>query len=182
MSSNTLSRLPEKSDHHLGPLNASVVIVEYADFECPYCADAMYLVDEIMKTQDDICFIFRHFPLSEIHHQAGYAAVAAEVAGQQNKFWEMHHALFENQSDLSAETIFEIARNLSLDLREFTINLEDKKFLEKVQKDYESGLRSCVEGTPTFYLNGVKYQGELTFEGLKKEIQEIKENDQIHIL
>lgn len=182
MSSNTLNRLPDRSDHHLGPLNASVVIIEYADFECPYCADAMYLVNEIMKTQDDLCFIFRHFPLSEVHHQAVYAAVAAEVAGKQNKFWEMHHALFENQSDLSAESLFEIARNLNLDLRQFTIDLEERKYLERVQKDYESGLRSGVQGTPTFYLNGVKYLGELTFEAFKKEIQGLKENDQIHVL
>ncbi len=183
MSATTLKRLPQKKiDHHLGPLSASIVMVEYGDFECPYCAEAVEVVDQIMKSNDNICFIFRHFPLTNHHHNAGIAAMAAEAAGKQNKFWEMHHALFENQSDLSSEQIFSVARELGLDLRQFTNDMENDQLLKHVQQDFDSGIKSGVDGTPTFFVNGIKYEGDTTVAGLQSEIEEILEDDNIHPL
>lgn len=182
MSATTLKRLPEKHDHHLGPLSASIVIVEYADFECPYSAEAVTVVNQIMKSNDDICIIFRHFPLTSHHHNAGLAAMAAEAAGKQNKFWDMHHALFENQSELGSEMIFRLARELGLDLRKFTNDLEDDHLLKRVQEDFDSGIKSGVDETPTFFVNGIKYEGETSIEGLQAEIDEILEDDSIHPL
>jgi protein-disulfide isomerase len=182
MSATTLKRLPEKHDHHLGPLSASIVIVEYGDFECPYCAEAVAVVDKIMKSNNDICFIFRHFPLTSHHHNAGLAAMAAEAAGKQNKFWEMHRILFENQYDLGSEKIFGLARELGLDLRQFTNDLEEERLLKHVEEDFESAIKSGVDGTPTFFVNGIKYEGETTVDGLQAEIDEILEDDTIHPL
>lgn len=182
MSATTLKRLPEKYDHHLGPLSASIVIVEYADFECPYCAQAVEVVNQIMKSNDNICIIYRHFPLTSHHRNAGLAAMAAEAAGKQNKFWEMHRALFDNQNDLGSEQIFGIARELGLDLRKFTNDLEDEHLLKHVQEDFESGIKSGVDGTPTFFVNGIKYEGDTTVEGLQEEIDGILEDDSIHPL
>lgn len=182
MSATTLKRLPEKIDHHLGSLSASIVIVEYADFECPYCAAAVEVVDELMKRNNDICIIFRHFPLTNHHANAGVAAMAAEAAGRQNKFWEMHHALFENQNNLGSESIFALARDLRLDLRKFTNDLENEELLKHVENDFDSGVKSGVNSTPTFFVNGIKYEGDNTVEGIQEEIDEILEDDNIHPL
>lgn len=182
MSATTLKRLPEKNDHHLGPLHASIVIVEYADFECPYCAAAVEVVDQIMKKNKDICIIFRHFPLTNHHPNAGIAAMAAEAAGKQNKFWEMHHSLFANQEDMGSERIFTIAREIGLNIRQFTNDLEDEGLLKHVQADFDSGIKSGVDGTPTFFVNGIKYEGETSIEGLQEEIDEILDDDNIHPL
>lgn len=182
MSATTLKRLPEKQDHHLGPISASIVIVEYADFECPRCAEAVEVVNQIMKSNNDICIIFRHFPLTAHHPNAGLAAMAAEAAGKQNKFWEMHRELFANQDNLGSEQIFSIAREIGLDLRQFTIDLEDEHLLKNVQENFESGIKSGVDGTPTFFVNGIKYEGDTTIEGLQAEIDEILEDDNIHPL
>lgn len=182
MSATTLKRLPQRTDHHLGKLSASIVIVEYADFECPDSAAAVAVVDELIKTNNDICIIFRHFPLTNHHANAGVAAMAAEAAGKQHKFWEMHNALFANQENLGSEGIFAIARELKLDLRKFTNDLEDEELLQHVENDFDSGVKSGTEGTPTFFVNGIKYEGEVSVEGLQAEIDEILEDDSIHPL
>jgi len=147
-------------DHIQGNPNASLELIEYADFQCPYCRQAHRILKEVKKQLgNDLKFVFRNFPLAELHAHAIHAAVVAEVAGAQNKFWEMHDMLFENQKRLDDEYLFEYAREIGLDMQQFKNDLEDKKYFEKVESDYETGIQHGVEGTPTFFINGEIFKG-----------------------
>lgn len=169
----TLKTPPNKFDHHKGPLTASIVIVEYGDFQDPNCAKLSAVLDKIFRSYIDVCIIFRHYPLIATHPNAGVAAVAAEAAGKQGKFWEMHHALFAQQGDLETENILNIARDLGLNLREFLNDLENDHLLEKVRQDFTSGINNGVSATPTIFVNGVRFEGLPSFEELKEEIKQI---------
>ena len=107
-------------------------------------------------------FVFRNFPLSKIHPHAFLAAVATEAAGLQNKFWEMHDIIFENQKTLDVENILLFAENIGLDPERFKNDIQQNSLMEKVDKDFESGIRSGVNRTPTFFINGIKYDGDWT--------------------
>lgn len=149
------------SDHIFGNSNASIELVEYGDYECPYCGRAYPIVKDIQqKLGSELKFVFRNFPLSKIHPHAFSAAVATEAAGLQNKFWEMHDIVFENQKALDVENIFLYANSIGLDLERFKNDIQQKPLIEKVEKDFETGLRSGVNRTPTFFINGQKYDGE----------------------
>lgn len=169
----TLKNPPNKIDHHKGPLEASIVIVEYGDFQCPSCARLAPVLDKIFQSYIDVCLIFRHYPVISIHPNAGIAAVAAEAASRQNKFWEMHHALFANQDNLETENILNIARELGLNLRDFLNDLEDEKLLEKVRRDFTNGINNGVSTTPALFVNGVRFEGFPSFEELQEEINQI---------
>jgi protein-disulfide isomerase len=169
----TLKSPPHKSDHHKGPLTASIVIVEYGDFQDPDCAKLTTVLDKIFKSYIDVCIIFRHFPLIATHPNAGVAAVAAEAAGKQGKFWEMHHALFAHQAELETENILNIAKELGLNLREFLNDLEDDRLLEKVRQDFTNGINNGVNATPVIFVNGVRFEGLPSFEELREEINQI---------
>lgn len=162
---------PNESDHRIGVLKAPVTIVEYGDFESPQCAAAAVIFDELISTyKSDLCFIYRHFPLSSLHRMAAAAAIAVEAADQQLNFWGMHRLLYQNQIILSPETIDIIAVTLALDMETFNKDLRRTEFAERVQKDFSSGVRSGVNGTPSVYLNGTRYNGEITFAALKNAI------------
>lgn len=146
------------TDHVQGFKSAPIELVEYGDYQCPHCGRAYPIIKRIQeKFKDDIRFVFRNFPLSEIHPQATQAAVAAEAAGRQGKFWEMHDIIFENQQNLARHAILEYAQKIELELTKFEEDLADPVLLEKVESDFESGVRSGVNGTPTFFINGTKY-------------------------
>jgi protein-disulfide isomerase len=149
------------NDHITGNPDAIIELVEYGDYECPYCGRAYPIVKDIKQKLDgDIKFVFRNFPLSKIHPHALMAAVATEAAGLQGKFWEMHDIVFENQKSLDEENIKYFASLLGLDIDQFRDAIQDKRLIEKVEKDFESGLRSGVNRTPTFFINGEKFEGD----------------------
>jgi protein-disulfide isomerase len=145
-------------DHVLGDANASVTVVEYGDYECPHCAAAQPVVAQILKRfGDQLRFVYRHFPLVEIHPVAGPAAEAAEFAGSRGLFWQMHQCIFANQPRLSVPLLISVAARLKLSPVELRDALAAGTFAPKVQGDFVAGARSGVNGTPTFFVNGVRH-------------------------
>jgi protein-disulfide isomerase len=154
-------------DHVEGPSTAPVTLVEYGDYQCPYCGAAYPIVKRIQKHLGDrLRFVFRNFPLTEIHPFAEGAAEAAEAAGAQGKFWEMHDRLFEHQRALDQPHLVEYARQLGLDVARFERDLGDHAFADRVHEDFLSGARSGVNGTPTFYVNGRRYDASYDYDTL----------------
>lgn len=153
----TLQPPVSKQDHVQGDIEAPIMLVEYGDFECPYCGKAYTAVKEIQKRLgNQLCFVFRHFPLPQ-HAHAEHAAEAAEASGAQGKFWEMHDYLFEHQQDLSDRHLFNDAQALGLDTARFTSEMEQGIYTSQIEEDLESGELSGVEGTPAFFINGTGY-------------------------
>lgn len=168
-----------KKDHILGNIEAPVTLVEYGDFQCPYCQDAFPIVENVRKIAgNSLRFVFRHFPLSEIHPLALPAAYASEAAGKQSKFWEMHDLLFKNQSYLEIEDFINFARDLNLKMQQFSKDMQSSKTYTHVHEDFLGGVRSGVNGTPTFFINNVRFDEACTKEGLLKAIAKAnKEED-----
>ena len=163
-----------QTDHAQGNLDADLVIVEYGDYQCPYCGAAYPVLKELMKEfGSQIKFVFRNFPLSEMHQYARAAAIAAEAANLQGKFWEMHDAIYENQYRLSEDLFEELAETIGLDVEQFQKDISADNLKEKVEDDFESGVRSGVNGTPSFYVNGTKFDGgpDELFEMLKESAE-----------
>lgn len=147
-------------DHIQGPATAPVTLVEYGDFECPYCAAAYLIVKKVQDVMDDqLRFVFRHFPLTQIHPHAEPAAEASEAAGAQGKFWEMHDLLYENQHTLDPWHLVGFAEELGLNRDRFVRELEDGTHRPRVREDFMSGVKSGVNGTPAFFINGIRYDG-----------------------
>src|SRR6202035_2178480 len=147
-------------DHIQGPDTASVTLVEYGDYECPYCGEAFPIVRAIQKRLGKrLRYVFRHFPLTNAHPHAAPAAEAAEAAGAQGKFWEMHDTLFEHQDALMPDYLVFYAKQLGLDLIRFTTELARHVHAERVRQDLLSGMRAGVHGTPTFFINGTRHEG-----------------------
>jgi protein-disulfide isomerase len=147
-------------DHVLGPEIAPVTLVEYGDFECPYCAAASVIVKQVLEIMgDQLRFVFRHFPLTQIHPHAEPAAEAAEAAGAQGQFWEMHDVLYENQPRLDSRHLVLFAEELGIDIARFVRELEDGLYRDRVRGDFLGGVRSGVNGTPAFFINGARYDG-----------------------
>jgi NhaA family Na+:H+ antiporter len=159
-------------DHVQGPAEAPVVFVEYGDFQCPHCLQAHSIVRELQdRLGDQLCYVFRNFPLRSIHPQAQIAAEAAEAAGAQGKYWEMHDYLFRHQYALDEESLIAYAAVLELDIDRFRADLKERVHKEQVETDFRSGVRSGVNGTPTFFINGARYDGPWDVESLLAEIQ-----------
>lgn len=150
----------DNSDHIQGNKNAGLEIVEFGDYQCPHCGAAHPVIKEIMKEfGSEIKFVFRNFPLSEIHPMARPAALAAEAAALQGKFWEMHDAIFEHQQYLEDRFWLKQATHLKLNTDQFLKDMQQEALAAKVDNDFESGMRSGVNGTPTFFVNGKKFNG-----------------------
>jgi protein-disulfide isomerase len=148
-------------DHIQGKDTAVIELVEYGDYQCPHCGHAYPILKNIQRSLGaDLKFVFRNFPLSEAHPDAFNAAVAAEAAASQQKFWEMHDIIFENQQDLAIESLFFYAKKVGLDLQRFKDDIQTNLLSAKVEADFESGVRSGVNGTPSFFINGKKYNGD----------------------
>jgi protein-disulfide isomerase len=159
-------------DHIRGDANAPITLLEYGDYECPDCEHAAPIVDQLRKQfGEEMRFVFRHFPRSEIHPHASVAAQAAEAAGAQGKYWEMHDVLFRHQRDLIDHDITHFALMIGLELYRFEADISAARYASRVREDYVSGLSSGVKGTPTFFLNGVRYRGSVTVEGLSEAIR-----------
>jgi protein-disulfide isomerase len=161
-------RVPVGSaDHVQGNPRAAVTLVEYGDYECPYCGAAYPVLKEVQRRMgDELRFVFRNFPLAEVHPHALVAAEAAEAAGAQGQFWQMHDTLYEHQDALGLAHLKAFAKGLKLDEARFAQDLEAHTFLPRIQADFREGVRSGVNGTPTLFVNGTRYDGPLDLEGL----------------
>jgi len=154
-------------DHIQGAEDAEVTLVEYGDYECPHCGRAYPIIQEVRKRMGRrLRFVYRNFPLRESHPHAQHAAEAAEAAGGQGKFWEMHDRLFERQFALDDEYLVEYARDLGLDIARFREELAAGVYEQRVREDFRSGVLSGVNGTPTFFVNGVRHDDAWDLEPL----------------
>lgn len=156
----TLSAPVNAQDHVAGPATAPVTLVEYGDFECPFCKMDQPIVDEIRRRLGDrLRYVWRHFPRPE-HPHARPAAEATEAAAAQGRFWELHELLFEHQDALEEQHLVEYAARLALDIDRFRGELSEHQHAARVQQDVLSGIHSGVHGTPTFFINGVRHEGD----------------------
>jgi protein-disulfide isomerase len=145
-------------DHIRGPADAPITLLEYGDYECPFCANAAGVVTAIeARMGSQVRFVFRHFPLTSVHPYAELAAEAAEAAAAQRQFWAMHDLLLEHQRGLNETTILRCARLLGLDMPAFTTALSHHTHLSRVRRNFMSGVLSGVNGTPSFYINGLRH-------------------------
>ena len=160
------------NDHVQGTANSPVTLVEYGDYECPYCGEAYPVVKALQeRLGKQVRFVFRNFPLSEMHPHAEHAAEAAEAAGAQGKFWEMHDLLYENQDALEDEDLARYAKALKLDMPRFIKEMESHHYAERVRADFSSGVRSGVNGTPSFFINGARHEGPFDLGSLLAAIE-----------
>ena len=167
-----LTPLVSQHDHQQGPETAPVTLVEYGDYECPYCGEAYPIVKEIQRRLGDrLRFVFRNFPLTQSHPHAEHAAEAAEAAAIQGKFWEMHDSLFEHQRALDDAHLVQYAVALNLDKERFVRDMTEHVHTNRVREDFLSGVRSGVNGTPTFFINGVRHDDSYALESLLAAIE-----------
>jgi len=145
-------------DHVSGGSSAAVTLVEYGDYECSHCGEAYPIVKAIQSEMGDkLRFVFRNFPLAQAHIHAQDAAESAEIAGEEGKFWEMHDMLFEHQNALTEDDLIRYATEVGADPETFSEELRGHTRKERVREDFLSGVKSGVNGTPTFFINGVRF-------------------------
>ena len=168
----SILRVPvSQHDHIVGDEDAPVVLVEYGDYECPHCAMAHPVTKQLLgHFGDKLAFTFRHFPMTEVHPNAGRAAETAEFAGAHGLFWQMHDAIYANQYRLSLPTLFQLASGLRLSQLALRDAFASGKFLPKIRADFIGGVRSGVNGTPTFFINGQRHDGAYYFPDLASAI------------
>ncbi len=159
------------NDHIQGNEDAAVALVEYGDYECPHCGVAYHVIKRLQKHYGpDLRFVFRNFPLAEIHSHAESAAEVAEFAGANGHFWEMHDGIYENQQRLSTKLLLELIAGIGLSVEDVRESLASHEFAPKVRQDFLGGVRSGVNGTPAFFINGVRHDGAYDFESLTAAI------------
>jgi protein-disulfide isomerase len=159
-------------DHAQGPADAPVTLLEYGDYECPYCGAAYPIVKELQaRLGDRLRFVFRNFPITTAHPHAEHAAETAEAAGAQSKFWEMHDYLYEHQQALLDGDLEAYAEAIGLDVERFVREMEAQAHTDRVRTDFMSGVRSGVNGTPTFFINGQRHNGPFDLESLLAAIE-----------
>jgi protein-disulfide isomerase len=157
----------EDRDHIQGRADAPVTLVQYGDYECPYCGAAYPIIKQVQAEMGDrLRFVFRNFPITTSHPHAEQAAEAAEAAAAQGKFWEMHDLLYENQRRLRDDDLHSYAEALGIDVEVFSKELAEHVYVDRIHEDFMSGVRSGVNGTPTFFINGVRHDDSYEFETL----------------
>jgi protein-disulfide isomerase len=160
------------ADHALGPADAPVTIVEYGDYECPDCLNAVPIMAGLREHFGQrLRIVFRHFPVSSIHPGASAAALAAEAAAAQGRFWDMHEALFQRQRDLYNIDLAHLALRLNIELYKFERDRESAESARRLREHLESGTHSGVRGTPTFFINGHRYKGPVDLPGMRAAIE-----------
>ena len=163
----SLDRPISDKDHLVGRPDAPIILLQYGDFECPFCGSAYPMIKRLQESlDDDMCFVYRHFPVSTKHKHARKAAEAAEAAGAQNAFWQMHDILYEHQDALSDNDLVKYASGIVKDIARFKEELFSSKYGPAVQEDFMSGVKSGVNGTPTFFINGQRYNGPNNYSDL----------------
>ena len=169
----TLTSPVSARDHIDGHEDAPVTLVEYADYQCPYCGKAHPVIKRLQKSLGKkLRFVFRNFPLTHSHPYALLAAQAAEAAALQGKFWKMHDVIFENQDHLEPDVLPRWAHEIGLDVNQFAKAVSEGRVTKRIEEDYASGLESGVDGTPTFFINGIKYEGGDDFDSLRAALLE----------
>jgi protein-disulfide isomerase len=163
--------IPTVGSPAMGPADARITLVEFSDFQCPYCSKAVIQLNETLKAYPrDVRLIFKQYPLMELHPAASVSAAASLAAHQQGKFWPMHDVLFANRPKLSRQSILGWAKEIGLDMQRFTADLDSDATKKAVQRDMADGDKAGVEGTPTVFLNGQRYNGSLAPEAFKPVI------------
>ena len=161
-------------DHVQGPDTAAVTLVEYADYECPYSRRAYPVVQQLQRELgDQLRFVYRNFPLRDVHPHAQHAAEAAEAAANQGTFWEMHDYLFDHQRALDDEHLRQYAELLGLDTAGYEQDMAGHRYAGRIEDDLLGGVESGVRGTPTFFINGVRHEGSHDKKSLLPAIQEV---------
>jgi protein-disulfide isomerase len=169
----TLTTPVSARDHAQGPENAPLTLVEYGDYQCPYCGAAYPVVKEVQKALGKkLRFVFRNFPLTQAHPYALVAAEAAEAAALQGKFWPMHDIIYENQEMLEPEALLVWAREVGLDIEKFENAIRKGEVTKRIKEDRMSGIASGVNGTPCFFINGTRYDGAADYESLLDALEE----------
>lgn len=165
-----------EEDHIWGDKECGLILVEFGDYECPGCAEAYFIIERLEKELGkEFCFSFRHYAYAGIHPHAELAAQAAEAAGAQGKFWEMHRLLFENQQALEWKDLVGRAERLSLDIERFEDELKSEKYLEHVREDFRTGVQNGVFGTPTVFINGIRYNSVIDYEKLTEAVKNARQ-------
>jgi protein-disulfide isomerase len=163
----------DERDHIQGPATAPVTLVEYGDYECPYCGAAYPILKDVQQRMGErLRFVFRNFPITTSHPHAEQAAEAAEAAAAQGRFWPMHDQLYEHQRHLEVDDLRGYAAELGLDVDRFTDELAQHTHAARVREDFMSGVRSGVNGTPTFYINGVRHDDSYDAETLVAALEQ----------
>jgi protein-disulfide isomerase len=163
---------PDVTDHRLGPIGARVTIIEYGDFECPNCRQANPTLKALLRLHSEqVSLIFRHFPLEAVHPNARMAAEAAEAAGAQGKFWEMHDILLDHQSHLDRIHLRTYAERLELNIPAFETSLDDEVYLQRIREHIESANQCGVRATPTFFINGAMQDASFGLDRLYKAVE-----------
>ena len=169
----TLTPPVSARDHAEGPANAPATLVEYGDYECPYCGAAYPVIKNLQAAfRQKLRFVFRNFPLTQAHPYALVAAEAAEAAAVQGKFWKMHDFIYEHQDDLEPDILPAWAEEVGLDLQEFGIAIKQGAVTRRIKEDRISGVRSGVNGTPCFFINGARYDGAGDYDSLRLALEE----------
>lgn len=159
-------------DHQRGSARASVTLVEYGDYQCPFCGRAFHVLRDIEdRFQNDLRFAYRHFPLTEIHPLALIAAEAGEAASDQGRFWEMHDTLYQNQPSFDPEALVAYATELNLDVEAFAADVTGLRHRERIRQDFLGGVRSGVNGTPSLFINGELFNGPTEVVPLARAIE-----------
>ncbi|HTG02323.1 MAG TPA: thioredoxin domain-containing protein [Nitrospirota bacterium] len=170
--SNTLIQPVSERDHAAGPADAPLTLVEYGDYQCPYCGAAYPVVKRLQnKLGRKLRFVFRNFPVTQAHPYALIAAETAEAAALQGKFWEMHDLLYEEQTHLKPDIIPLWAKRIGLDLAKFANDIKQDVVTNRIREDRQSGIRSGINGTPTFYINGMRYDGPPDYNALLEALE-----------
>lgn len=169
--------LPLRAEDHIrGNKDRGLILVEFGDYQCPGCAEAYFVIQRIEKEMgEDLCFVFRHYAYAGIHPRAEPAAQAAEAAGAQGKFWEMHQLLFEDQQALEWKDFVARAERLGLDIARFEGELKSEKYLERVREDFRTGVQNGVFETPTVFINGIRHNSAIDYETLTEALNKAKQ-------
>jgi protein-disulfide isomerase len=160
-------------DHVQGPADAPVTVVEYGDYECPYCRGAFRDVQEMLgEYRGQIRFVFRNFPIPQLHPHAAQAAQAAEAAAVQGKFWPMYELLLQPDARLDTDSLLSFAEGLGLDVPRFAEDLAEQRYAARIESDVQEGLRNGVNATPKFYVNGQRVDGKVPLEHLEELVRQ----------
>ena len=169
----TLTPPVSARDHVEGRTDAPLTLVEYGDYQCPYCGAAYPVVKRLQKASGKkLRFVFRNFPLTQAHPYAMVAAEAAEAAALQGKFWEMHDLIYENQAELEPDVLPAWVQKLGMDLEEFGTAIRRGEITKRIKEDRMSGIHSGVNGTPCFFINGARYDGPADYEPLRMALEQ----------
>jgi protein-disulfide isomerase len=162
---------PER-DHIRGPHDAPVTLVEYGDYQCPYCGQAEVAIREVLvEFGDELRYVWRHLPLNDVHEHAQMAAEAAEAAGEQGRFWEMHDLLLDHQEAIRPPDLDRYARELELDVERFWDGVRERRFAPRIAEDVASADASGVAGTPSFFINGRRHEGAYDADALSHAVR-----------